>query len=82
MPGWKREEEGCSAYGGWAAELREERNPFSSAEGGKVSFPNQRFLVIKSLKSPFRLTSADFAVPIIRFLHITGPIKLLEGCAL
>ncbi len=42
MPGWKREEEGCSAYGGWAAELREERNPFSSAEGGKVSFFSTR----------------------------------------
>ncbi len=44
--------------------------------------PNQRFLVIESLKSPSRLTSICFAGPIIRFLHITGPRKELEGCRL
>ncbi len=44
--------------------------------------PNQRFLVIESLKSPSRGTSVDFAGLIIRFLHNTGPTKLLEGCRL
>ncbi len=44
--------------------------------------PNQRFLVIKSLKLPSRLTSISFAGLITRFLHITGPSKLLEGCQL
>ncbi len=44
--------------------------------------PNQRFLVIESLKSPSGLTSISFAGPIIRFLHNTGPRKQLEGCRL
>ncbi len=44
--------------------------------------PNQRFLVIESLKSPSGLTFFSFAGPIIRFLHITGPRKQLEGCRL
>ncbi len=44
--------------------------------------PNQRFLVIESLKLPSGLTSIRFAGPIIRFLHITGPRKQLEGCRL
>ena len=42
--------------------------------------PNQRFLVIEALKSPSGLTSISFEGPIIRFLRITGPSKLLEGC--
>ncbi len=44
--------------------------------------PNQRFLVIESLKSPSKLTSTSFAGPIIRFLPITVPRKQLEGCQL
>ena len=42
--------------------------------------PNQRFLVIESLKSASRGPFIDFAGPIIRFLHIMGPRKQLEGC--
>ncbi len=34
--------------------------------------PNQRFLVIESLKLPFVLTYVEFAGPKIRFLHIFG----------
>ncbi len=47
-----------------------------------VEEPNQRFLVVESLKSPYRLTLVDFAGTIIRFLHITGPRKRPEGCQL
>ena len=48
----------------------------------KARAPNQRFLVIESLKSPSVLTLADFAGPIIGFLHNTDPNKQLEGCRL
>ncbi len=47
---------------------------------GDLSPPNQRFLVIRSLKLPSRLTSITFAGPIIRFLHITRPRNQPEGC--
>ncbi len=47
-----------------------------------VGPPNQRFLVIESLKSPFRPPSIGFSGPILIFLHITGPRKQLEGCRL
>ncbi len=42
--------------------------------------PNQRFLIIESLKSPCRGPFIDFTGPIVRFLYITGPSKQLEGC--
>ena len=44
--------------------------------------PNQRFLVIESLKSPSGHPSVDFAGLIKIFLHITGPRKMVEGCRL
>ncbi len=50
--------------------------------GGDGGMPNQHFLIIKSLNLPSGLTSISFAGPIIRFLHITGPRKMLEGCRL
>ncbi len=56
----------------------------SLTEGARWFFsichPNQRFLVIESLKSPSGLPSISFSGPILRFLHITGTRKQLEGC--
>ncbi len=56
------------------------RRPSCRCACAAAPLPNQRFLVIESLKSPSGFPFFSFAGPIIGFLQIMSPRKQLEGC--